>query len=198
MRPTTNEEDPLRDFDSTRTLAESERSFRIGGETFHFRPAVEPDVWAEYVDFISTPLVEEVGVVEASLRKAGLLPEGDAEGTPESRRLLGSWSKIADHYVQIAIYGKTTSNVEGLALLDRTVKQFLVPEDRDRWDAIRQVGAVEPPVTDTDMTRIIGYMVEVQSGRPTEPASASGSGAENTGTTSTPESPSPEEATSQT
>lgn len=186
----------MRDFDQTRTLADTERSFRIGGETFHFRPAVEPDVWAEYVDFISTPLVEEVGVVEAALRKSGLLPEGDAEGTPEARRLLGSWSKIADHYVQIAIYGKTTSNVEGLALLDRTVKQFLVPDERARWDALRVAGAVEPPITDTDMTRLIGYMVEVQSGRPTERASDSGLGDESTGTKSTPVSPSPAETTS--
>lgn len=185
----------MRDFDETRTFADAERSFRIGGETFHFRPAVEPDVWAEYVDFISTPLVEEVGVVEAALRKSGQLPDGDEEGTRESRRLLGSWSKIADRYVQIAIYGKTTSNVEGLALLDKTVKQFLIPEDRDRWDKLRQLGAVEPPITDTDMTRLIGYMVEVQSARPTEPASDSGRGDESTGTTSTPESPSPVEAT---
>ena len=132
----------MRDFDVERAERETrDRTFRIAGHDFTFRPTVRPESLIEYSDFVTGRLD---------------LEEKDA-----------------------------------IALLDRTVKAYLEPELHEQWDAVRADELAGHPISSDDMFRLIGYMTEVQTLRPTKQSSDSSSGGESTGTTSTETSPVP-------
>lgn len=193
-----------KDFDQARAErpggAASDRTFTLGGRTFRFRAGIEPEAYAEYADWLSVPLVEEVGIVEHALSKAGLVG-GDAPASEDqardARRLESAWAKISSIYVQQALYGKQWTAADTLDLLNRTVEAWLVPDDRPAWAELRKPGELEPPLAQLDLVAIINHMVEVTTARPTGPSSDSGSGGGTTGTTSTQGSRSPEGASSQ-
>lgn len=80
---------------------------------------------------------------------------------------------------------------ESLPLLDNLVQQFVTEQSFEKWKALRQVDGDEA-LNLEDITDVIEWLVERQSGRPTESSSASADGSQttSTGTSSTDESPS--------
>lgn len=74
--------------------------------------------------------------------------------------------------------------------LNATVLELLEPDQRDAWEHALANGG-QHPISFEDISKIIEYAVEVNSGRPTTPPSASGSTAGSGGTRSTDASASP-------
>jgi len=75
--------------------------------------------------------------------------------------------------------------LERTAIIDRTIINFLVnpEEDGQRWRAVRAVE--EDAVTAGDMQKILLWLIEAQTDRPTTAPSSSGNGRETTGEKST-------------
>ena len=67
-------------------------------------------------------------------------------------------------------------SADALVSTDTRIKMFLEPSNgaAERWDALR--AREENPVTMGQLNAVLLWMVEVQSGRPTEPPSPSASG----------------------
>lgn len=131
----------MRDFDEDRAKREqTDRRFRLAGRDFRFLPAVRPEDFADYVDFIQDS------------------------------------TRYSEH--------------DAIKLLDRTVVAFLEPEFEQAWREAREEQSANP-VTARDIIDLITWMTEVQSARPTEPSSASGTGDETGGTNSTEGTSSP-------
>jgi hypothetical protein len=81
---------------------------------------------------------------------------------------------------------------EILVMADRTILSLIEKKDgaHDRYRAVR--ANEEDPISLEDLTDLIQWLVEVQSGgRPTERSSDSSTSSEETGTSSTDSSPSP-------
>lgn len=68
------------------------------------------------------------------------------------------------------------------------IKLFLTEDDRERWDNLR--AKEDQPITSEQLRAVLQWMIEVQTGRPTEPLSPSDSGDGSTAATSTGGSPS--------
>jgi hypothetical protein len=82
---------------------------------------------------------------------------------------------------------------EILVMADRTILSLIEKKDgaHDRYRAVRE--NEEDPLSLEDLTDLIQWLVEVQSGgRPTEKSSGSSTSPDETGTNSTDNSPSPE------
>lgn len=80
---------------------------------------------------------------------------------------------------------------DAIAMLDRTMSEYLEPEYHSVWKEAREDTTIAHPITSDDIFRVIGYMTEVLTVRPTKASSDSSSGDESTGTTSTDDSPAP-------
>ena len=61
-------------------------------------------------------------------------------------------------------------------LLDATIKEFLVAEDRPRWDAMRERVAATNGITFGDAAGILRWLLERDAQRPTEQSSSSFTG----------------------
>lgn len=181
----------MRDFDKARAeRASRDRTLRIGGHDFHFRAGIEPELYAEYADLFSTPVLEEVRIVNDALIRGHIIStpgENGQAASEEQRSIEGSWAKISTAYSSLASDSSPPTQADTIALLDRVVTEFLVPEDRDVWRELRQSGQLDQPITEMDMIELINHMTEVTTRRPTSPASDSGPGDETLGTTSTPD-----------
>lgn len=82
--------------------------------------------------------------------------------------------------------GAETPEPEAIAILDRTVLAFLVPDDREKWTAIRATGGdSDNPVTVEDIAELIRWLIAEAANRPTRQPSDSSSegGANGTGST---------------
>lgn len=75
------------------------------------------------------------------------------------------------------------TSMESLAEADKKIKLFLAPEDHGRWDSLR--ARDENPVSSAALNALIRWMIEVQTGRPTQTPSPSDSGPGSTEATST-------------
>ena len=78
--------------------------------------------------------------------------------------------------------------LESLIQANEKIKLFLKESDHARFDALR--AREENPVTSEQLNALLRWMIEVQTGRPTEPLSPSDSGPGSTEATSTGSSPS--------
>jgi hypothetical protein len=83
-----------------------------------------------------------------------------------------------------------TPSVELLAIIDTTICNFLDGDDQiARWRTLRE--REEDAVTSYDMGQVLIWLIEQQTGRPTEAPSSSGNGRKESGTRSTGRSSSP-------
>ncbi len=74
------------------------------------------------------------------------------------------------------------TKLDGLPLMDAQILLFLEPAQHDRWNELRSRD--DRPVTIGQMTAIITWLMEEQTGRPTEAPSPSASGRLRTAATS--------------
>lgn len=86
--------------------------------------------------------------------------------------------------------GDHVSSLTVLAEVDKGMRMLLVPEDHDKWEAIRQND--DDPVSLDEMMAVTAWVIEVESGRPTMAPSASTDGRDSTSGSSTAPSPSRE------
>jgi hypothetical protein len=77
--------------------------------------------------------------------------------------------------------------LQALGLIDGQIKEFLSADDHPRWDALR--ARETDAVTFAQMNDVLTWMVEVQTGRPTQPPSPSADSPGTTEPSSTEESP---------
>jgi len=88
----------------------------------------------------------------------------------------------------IAEYAKTTIETAGeemTRIVDETIKGFIVSaEDRERWGEVRARDD-EQAISSRDMREVLLYLIQEQTGRPTEAPSPSGNGRSETGAAST-------------
>lgn len=124
----------LKDFDASRINRYHQQRFRIGGQEFTARAAVEPEALAPYFDLDGS--------------------------TPE---------------------------LEALAIIDDTIRTFLIPEDRDRWAQVRSP-ELDMPLTISDMRDLLSWLIAAATGRPTPPPPGSGTPAGGIEMTSTDDS----------
>lgn len=75
------------------------------------------------------------------------------------------------------------NSLESLKEADEKIKLFLAPEDHGRWDTLR--AREENPVSSAHLNALIKWMIEVQTGRPTQSLSPSEPGPGSTAATST-------------
>jgi hypothetical protein len=78
--------------------------------------------------------------------------------------------------------------METLAVVDKLMTQLLVPEDAEKWAAVRAKEG-DGEVGLAMMVEILQYAIAAVSGRPTSALSSSGPGRSDTGTPSTDDSP---------
>jgi hypothetical protein len=107
-----------------------------------------------------------------------------ADFTPEQ------FSEIVAEYVAMPV--ATVSAQESARIVDGAIKGFLgADEESERWDALRAragggaESADELAVTAYDMRQVLLFLIQEQTGRPTEAPSRSGNGRESTGQRST-------------
>ncbi len=74
------------------------------------------------------------------------------------------------------------TELDGWPLMDHQIMLFLEPAEHDKWREVR--ARDESPVTIAQLSAIITWLVEQQSGRPTVAPSPSGSGRTKTAATS--------------
>jgi hypothetical protein len=99
--------------------------------------------------------------------KTGLRPEAFNEILVEYRATTGA-----------------TPSDEMLAIVDQTICNFLDGDDQiSRWQALRE--REEDAVTAYDMGQVLVWLIEQQTGRPTEARSSSGNGRADSGKRST-------------
>lgn len=152
----------MRDFDKERAeRAALDHTFTINGREFRFRPSVSPEIFAKVADLQG-----------GSYRDHFTIPGSEAE---EGGEPLAVW--------------RQPTEVEVVGILDNLFLDFLEQESHGAWRLVRQ--DTENPVTYLEMWSLIDYMVSVQMGRPTMPASNSGGGGGTNGTKLTDASASP-------
>jgi hypothetical protein len=78
--------------------------------------------------------------------------------------------------------------METLAVVDKLMTQLLIPDDAEKWAAIRAHEG-DGEVGLAMMVEILQYSIAAVSGRPTSALSSSGPGRSDTGTSSTDDSP---------
>lgn len=108
-----------------------------------------------------------------------------ADFTPEQ------FSEIVAEYV--AMDTSTVPHGKATSIVDEAIAGFLADDDnRERWAALRSRNgggdievAEELAVTAYDMRQVLLYLIQEQTGRPTEAPSRSGNGRESTGRRST-------------
>lgn len=89
-----------------------------------------------------------------------------------------------------SLVGETRlSQEQQLKVMDDTVLAFLEEGQAEKWASVRM--SVENPVTLKDIDALIEWLIEEQTGRPTEPLSDSSPGSESAATTTTSTAPSP-------
>ncbi|MDF2751660.1 MAG: hypothetical protein K0S82_42 [Gaiellaceae bacterium] len=102
------------------------------------------------------------------------------------------FSELTADYAAMQI--ETMKPGEATTIVDETIKGFLYDdENRERWDALRAraggeegvENAEDLAVTAYDMRQVILFLIQEQTGRPTEAPSRSGNGRESTGLRST-------------
>jgi hypothetical protein len=87
-------------------------------------------------------------------------------------------------------------DTEYLELIDELMPQHILePGQEEKWQRVRSPEHPQP-ASISDMTRIINYIIQVVTGRPTVPSSGSSSARSQNGTGSTATSASPEAQTS--
>lgn len=96
--------------------------------------------------------------------------------------LMIEWSKVEP----------STTDEANIPLLDELMQQFVTEDSWPKWQRIRAV-TDDYALNLDDITKVLTWLVERQTGRPTEPSSDSpdGSPTTETGTPSTDASPSP-------
>lgn len=84
---------------------------------------------------------------------------------------------------------------DAIALMDRLMHDLLIPQDRERWAALRAVDG-DDALTIADISDVISWVIAGVMGRPLEPSSSSPVSSPTTpsGTDSTDASSSPEAA----
>lgn len=108
-----------------------------------------------------------------------------ADFTPEQ------FGELVEEYAQMDVV--TVTREESTRVVDAAIRGFLQDEDnRKRWDALRARrggGEVEDPaglaVIAYDMRQVLLWLIQEQTGRPTEAPSQSGNGQGRTGMRST-------------
>jgi len=107
-----------------------------------------------------------------------------ADFTPEQ------FSELVAEYV--AMDSSKSTAAEATRIVDDTIKGFLAGDDeRERWVALRAreggnaAEASELAVIAYDMRQVLLFLIQEQTGRPTEAPSPSGNGRESTGQRST-------------
>lgn len=114
----------------------------------------------------------------------GMRPEEYAEAIREYSEML---TETAEQ-LQARANGeprRATTNTESIAIMDRTLKNFLIDdENRQRYDRLRK--RRDDPITGYDIGEVVGFVIAEQMGRrPTEAPDSSMSGRDTTGETST-------------
>lgn len=87
--------------------------------------------------------------------------------------------------------GSPTRNGDVLKAADELICSMLPESQHEQWRHVRGTALKPNPLTIRDVQMVADRMLEVMSGHPTEPSSASGTTRERSGTSSTDESPSP-------
>jgi hypothetical protein len=84
----------------------------------------------------------------------------------------------------VTVY-RTPTEEETQEIMAELVYHFLDPESHDAWRLLLR--DEQSPLSSEELGEIVGYMIQVQSGRPLAPSSPSGDGAQsrNSGTPST-------------
>lgn len=68
------------------------------------------------------------------------------------------------------------TSVEFTQLMHETILAFLIPEDRERWSAMRERVRETNGITHSDASSLIRWMLERDAQRPTAPSSSSSTG----------------------
>jgi len=89
----------------------------------------------------------------------------------------------ADTLAATSAVSQESSVADDVDAFDSVIEGFLEETDRPRYRTLR--GRETDPVTFKDLMDVVGWMVAVNSGRPTQLASPSTAGPERTGTTLT-------------
>lgn len=168
----------MQDFDVKRNeRLETDRVFRIGGETFVYRAAVAPEAIMRWSQFATDGDKEQALLASARMRLHAAQSMEPAMAQNEIARLQ---IKLADAQDAAATTG--ASEDEWVQLIDDTVIAVIEPEYADAWHKVRSPDAVHP-LNLTDLQELIEWLIAAVVGRPTEPPSDSPS---LDGTTETP------------
>jgi hypothetical protein len=115
-----------------------------------------------------------IGEFEAAVREA------DPDREPDTFKLQGETFTVADEpnivalgmFARAARGGADSNDMEGLATLIDTIASVVIPEDENRFLALASKHRLDADL----LLKIVAAVMEVQSGRPTEPPADSSTG----------------------
>lgn len=163
----------MKDFDTSRnTRLSRERSFKIGGEVFTYRPSVAPESilgWSRMTGG-EFNLKDEQGKPVLGPQ----VPMRDAKG-----ELM--FNKLGELLYRPGDPISTLSEQDAIRVYDQTILAFMEPGQDEKWQKVRNADA-ENPLSVQDLSDLIQWLFEEVSGRPTEQPSGSSNGSESGGT----------------
>lgn len=193
----------MQDFDIARKAREdADRTFRIGGKEFTYRPAVAPEAIMQWTEFAGGADKEQADLraAQANLQAAYAQQRAANAASADEAELARVAADIATKSADVAVKtaeveAKARSDSEWLAVIDETITAILEPNNHEQWREVRNPD-LPHPLSLGDLQTLMEWLVGQVVNRPTGEPSGSSPSPATTETASTVDSSSPEEPAS--
>lgn len=168
----------MKDFDTERNQRlTGDRSFRLAGREFRYRPSVAPEVilgWSQFAEG-ADPYERKLKLAAARLNVT--------RATKSSDELIAK-GELEVVEAENALAEARPTDSQWIEALDRTATAVLEAGYAEAWRDARSAD-VENPLSLADLQEVLEWLIEQVSGRPTGQPSGSDSSPNGSGTSST-------------